>query len=182
MDPKAASPPARRRRWALYLAIPLLAIVAVDALLVLSGAEDEAFTENSVYIDRPPEVVFEYAADMRHELEWNPDVQSMQKLTDGPIGLGTRFAAKWKQSENLTVECTRYERPRALTLSNGGSLEATVAVTLQPQGSGTLFTSRFTARPHGIMKAIFPIFKLQMGKFEKANMGYLKQAIERLPR
>jgi hypothetical protein len=54
----------------------------------------------------------------------------------------------------------------------------TVEITLAPQGAGTLLTSRFTARPHGFMKVIFPIFKIMMGRFEKANMGYLKKAVE----
>jgi hypothetical protein len=168
----------RKRRWLVYVLATLLGLMAVDGILVLSGAEDEGFTENSVHIDRSPEVVFDYAADMRHELEWNPDVQSMEKSTDGPVGLGTRFAAKWKQSDAVTVECTRFEKPTALTLQNGGSLEATVAVTIRPQGTGSLFTSRFTARPHGFLKALFPVFKLRMARFEKANMDYLKKALE----
>jgi hypothetical protein len=52
---------------------------------------------------RPPraaaEDVFAFTSDMRNELKWNPDVQDMHKVTDGPVGLGTPFAAKWKQSE-----------------------------------------------------------------------------------
>ena len=162
------------------LAVPV-GIVAVDSVLVLSGAEDEGSTENSIFIDRPPEVVFDYASDMRHELEWNPDVESMAKISDGPVGVGTRFAAKWKQSEPVTVECTRFDRPTALTLQNGGSLETKVEISVSPQGTGSLFTSRFTARPHGFLKFIFPLFKIQMAKFERANMSYLKKAIEGLP-
>lgn len=175
-------PRRRKRRWLFYvLAVPV-AIIGLDTILVLSGVEDEASTENSVFIDRPPAVVFDYAADMRHELEWNPDVESMAKISDGPVGLGTRFAAKWKQSDHVTVECTRFERPKRLTLENGGSLETTVDISVKPQGTGSLFTSRFTAHPHGFLKFIFPLFKVQMRKFEKANMGYLKQAIESHPR
>ena len=143
------------------------------------GMEDEGFTENSVFIDRPPEVVFDFASDMRNEKKWNPDVEKMEKITDGPVGLGTRFAAKWKQSDDVTVECTRFDRPRALTLVNGGMLEGIVAVTLTPHGTGTLFTSRFTARPHGFLKFIFPIFKTQMAKFEAANMKFIKATLEK---
>ena len=156
----------------------MLLASAAYAVAIFAGAEDEASVENRVVIDRPPEVVFDYVSDMRHGLEWNPDVESMVKVTDGPPGLGTRFAAKWKQSENVIVECTRFDRPRAFTAENGGALGVTVAVKLEPRGSGTLLVSRFTARPHGFFKVIFPIFKLMMGKFEKANMGYLKKGVE----
>ena len=183
MSVERVSPPGRRqRRWWLYVLAALLGIIITDAILVLVGAEDEGTTENSIFIDRPPGVVFDYASDMRHELEWNPDIESMAKVSDGPVGLGTQFAAKWKQSEAVTVECTRFDRPAALRLQNGGSLETTVDVSVRPQGTGSLFTSRFTARPHGLLKFIFPLFKIQMAKFEKANMGYLKKAIEGLPR
>ena len=160
--------------------ILLFAITAYGVAL-LAGLEDEATTVNSVVIDRPPEVVFDYAADMRHELEWNPEVQSMAKVTDGPVGRGTRFAAKWKQSEPVIVECTRFDRPRSWTWVNGGALAVDIDITLTPQGAGTLLVSRFHARPHGFLKVIFPVFKIMMAKFEKANMEYLKKAIESHP-
>ena len=53
-----------------------------------------AVIENSVQIERSPEDVFDYLVDLRNELEWNPDVESMKKLTDGPISVGTKFLAK----------------------------------------------------------------------------------------
>jgi hypothetical protein len=150
-------------------------------LAVVLALGSEATVENSVDIDRAPEVVFDYASDMRHELEWNPDVESMSKITDGPIGVGTKFQAKWKQSEVVVVECLRFDRPKGLTLENGGSLEARIDVSLTPVGTGTHFVSRFRARPHGAMRLFFPIFITMMRKFEAANMAYLKKAVESHP-
>jgi uncharacterized protein YndB with AHSA1/START domain len=51
--------------------------------------------ESTVLIQRHPEEVFDYLSDPRSELEWNPKVRVMEKLTDGPIGVGTRSRAKW---------------------------------------------------------------------------------------
>jgi hypothetical protein len=70
-----------------------------------------AVIENTVQIDRSPEEAFDYLVDLRNELEWNPGVQSMEKLTEGPIGVGTRFLAKWKQSQLIEVECIRLRTP-----------------------------------------------------------------------
>ncbi len=167
-------------RFIRIAAIGLGALVAAWLVMVV-GFGDEATVENSVDIDRPPEVVFDYASDMRHELEWNPDVESMSKITDGPIGVGTKFQAKWKQSEPLVVECVRFERPNRLTLDNGGSIEARVDVTLTPRGNGTHFVSSFRARPHGAARLFFPIFVTMMRKFEAANMLHLKKAVEAQP-
>ncbi len=108
-------------------------------------------------------------------------MESISKLTGGPIGVGTQFQAKWKQSEPLLVECVRFDRPTRLTLDNGGSIEARVDVSLTPQGTGTRFVSRFRARPHGAARLFFPIFITMMRKFEAANMLYLKKAVESQP-
>ncbi len=77
-----------------------------------------AVIENTVKIDRPIEEVFEYLGDLRNELEWNPKVRSMAKLSDGPLGVGTKFQAKWTKSPTLTVECTSYDRPNSWQFVN----------------------------------------------------------------
>ena len=58
--------------------------------------------ESTVLIQRPPEEVFDYLSDPRNELEWNPKVRVMEKLTDGPVGVGTKFRAKWTKSTRFT--------------------------------------------------------------------------------
>lgn len=171
---------AAMKRWIRRGAIAL-GVLMLAWLVVILAIGSEATVENSVDIDRPPEVVFDYASDMRHELDWNPDVESMSKITDGPIGVGTKFQAKWKQSEPLVVECVRFDRPNRLTLENGGSIEAHVDISLTPNGTGTHFVSRFRARPHGAARLFFPLFITMMGKFEAANMQHLKKAVESQP-
>ena len=44
-------------------------------------------------IARPVEVVFDCVADQRNEPKYNPRMVRSEKLTDGPIGVGMRFAA-----------------------------------------------------------------------------------------
>jgi uncharacterized protein YndB with AHSA1/START domain len=177
METRMASTP---RRWIRKVGIAF-GVLVIAWLVAILAVGNEATVESSVDIDRPPEVVFDYAADMRHELEWNPDVESMAKITDGPIGVGTKFQAKWKQSEQVVVECVRFDRPNRLTLENGGSLETQVDVSLTPRSTGTHFVSRFRARPHGATRLFFPIFVTMMRKFEAANMLYLKKAVESQP-
>ena len=72
--------------------------------------------ENVIEIARTPEDVFDYLSDMGNEVRWNPDCVSMEQLTDGPVGVGTRFRAKWKQGPVVFTEVTAYERPRNWTL------------------------------------------------------------------
>ena len=137
-----------------------------------------AVIENSVQIERSPEEVFDYLVDLRNELEWNPDVQSMEKLTDGPIGLGTRYVAKWKQSGLIEVECTRFERPQRWAYTNGGPVSVVFDVTLTPQESGTLLASLFEAHPNGLTRLFFPILLQALKRGEKQNMRCIKAALE----
>ena len=44
---------------------------------------------NSVTIRCTQEEAFDYLSDNRNELEWNPGIESIEKITDGPVGLGT---------------------------------------------------------------------------------------------
>ena len=72
--------------------------------------------ENIIEISRSPEDVFDYLSDMGNEVRWNPDCVAIERLTDGPVGVGTRFRAKWKQgpvvfTEVKTRRNSRYGTP-----------------------------------------------------------------------
>ena len=43
--------------------------------------------ENQTTVACTPEELFDYCVDIRNELEWNPTAKSMEKLTDGPVGV-----------------------------------------------------------------------------------------------
>ncbi len=111
-----------------------------------------AVIENTVEIARTPEAVFDYLADQGNEVHWNPDCVSMEPLTAGPLGVGSRFRAKWKQGPVVETECTHFERPRMWRYENGGPISVVLTVTLEPTSSGgTRMTSMAsgprTARP-----------------------------------
>lgn len=69
--------------------------------------------ENAVEIARSPEDVFDYLTDVTNEAEWNPRTRHAQKLTPGPVGLGTRFGAEWIKGNPTIIEYVRFERPAA---------------------------------------------------------------------
>jgi len=137
--------------------------------------------ENSVEIARPIEEVFDFTSDMRNELKWNPDVESMEKITEGPVGLGTRYQAKWHTSPPVTTECTHFERPSSFSFYNGGSIEVDLTILLRPTAGGTMLRSRFDAKPHGFFRLIFPIFLIILRRQEKANMANVKRFLESAP-
>jgi hypothetical protein len=48
--------------------------------------------EKSVVIRRPLGEVFAYVSDLRHSAQWQDGLLEVRKLTEGPLGVGTRFA------------------------------------------------------------------------------------------
>ncbi|WP_157984489.1 SRPBCC family protein [Lentzea terrae] len=134
---------------------------------------------NSVLIRCSPEEAFDYLSDLRAELEWNPGCQSMEKITEGPVGVGTRFRAKWKSSPLVEVEFTRYDRPRSWSAHNGGPIEVSFTCHLEPVPEGTLLRAEFAPRPHGWFRLVFPLFLLVISREEKANMIRIREALER---
>jgi Polyketide cyclase / dehydrase and lipid transport len=77
--------------------------------------------EAEVDISRPPEQVFDYCCDPGHEPEWNPTMKTSKKITDGPIGVGARYATEFVKGPPMVMECVGYERPSAWSLVGSSS-------------------------------------------------------------
>jgi uncharacterized protein YndB with AHSA1/START domain len=138
-----------------------------------------AVIENTVEIARTPEAVFDYLVDQGNEVQWNPDCVSMEKLTAGPVGVGTRFRAKWKQGPVVETECTRFERPRMWRYENGGQISVVLTVTLEPTPSGgTRMTSHGEWTPSGWFRLVFPVFVRVMRRAERGVVANASRALE----
>ena len=122
--------------------------------------------------------VFDFAVDLRNELHWNPKVERMVKITDQPIGVGTKMRGKWTKSKEIELECIRFDPPHGWTWVNGGPVSVTFDVTLTEVDDGTRLDSTFDATPHGLFRLIFPVFIRMMRKEEARNMTLLKAHLE----
>jgi uncharacterized protein YndB with AHSA1/START domain len=70
-----------------------------------------------ITIARPIEEVFDFVADARNELRYNPPLRRSDKVTNGPVGVGTRFAALHHGHRfpfEMTITVTDYDRPHRL--------------------------------------------------------------------
>ena len=134
---------------------------------------------NSVVVEASCEEAFDYLSDHRAELEWNPKCVTMEKITEGPVGQGTRYLAKWKGSPRVELETVHYDRPNTLTMHNDGPIEVTFTCRLEPMPAGTTLSVEFEPRPHGWVRLLFPLFLRRIRKEEAANMSHLSTALER---
>jgi carbon monoxide dehydrogenase subunit G len=132
-----------------------------------------------VWIEAPPEAVFDYLADARNEPAWLPGARSVTKATDGPVGLHTRFEGEYARAGKVDLELVRFERPRALTIrAHSRMLDFDDAVELAPDGNGTRLTARLTGSPTGLMRVLTPMIARTMTRQFGENWIHLKRALE----
>jgi uncharacterized protein YndB with AHSA1/START domain len=138
-----------------------------------------AMIENEVDIGCPVEQVFDYASDHLREPEWNPGMRRIRKLTDGPIGLGTRYEMEFVPGQPMVATCDQFDRPRSWEVSGrtlgmdvtlGGRVTATAA------GSRLVFRTEF--RSGGIRGLVLPFIQRRMTPVMQRNVERIKSILE----
>jgi carbon monoxide dehydrogenase subunit G len=100
-----------------------------------------ATVETSISINKPPEQVFAYLADVQKQKALNPSI--IEVLTDGPIAVGSHYVVKLSvmgrpfESENEVVALEPNKRFAVKTLAKPPASPVTNTYTLEPEGSGT---------------------------------------------
>ena len=134
----------------------------------------------AVEIGRSPEDVFDYVTDIGREFEWNPRTKRVAKLTDGPIGAGTRWKGEWVAGDPMFIDYVASDRPtswrsigrsRGLVVVSEGRVEAA--------GDGSRLTLRFELEPHGRLRLIAPLLGRIMRGRERQNVAAIKARLER---
>ena len=106
----------------------------------------------TVQTPRDPERAFDYMANFDNTREWDPGVQSAERSTHGPLGIGTRFRLDFKvgpATTELVYEITEFDPPRALTLvaDNGWLISHDrIAVDATAAGSAIAYDATLTLK------------------------------------
>ena len=135
--------------------------------------------EDAVEIRATPEAVFDYCTDTGREIEWNPRTRYVKKLTDGPIGLGTRFEGEWLKGDPMLTEYVAFDRPRAWrSIGRSRRLHATSEGRVAPTAEGTRLVLRMELRPSGALRLLLPLISRTMQKRESENLQRIKAVLE----
>lgn len=124
--------------------------------------EDEMVRiEGATLIRRPVEDVFDFVADERNEPRYNPSMVRAEKLTDGPIGPGTHWAATVLargKPLDMDIEVTQYERPHRLaSATTMATADVEGVLTFEPDVTGTRMSWSWQLRPKGVYKLMGPL-------------------------
>jgi hypothetical protein len=138
-----------------------------------------AVVENTIDIARSPEDVFDYCVDLTREPEWNAKAKRVEKLSAGPIGLGTRYEAEFLKGDPTTIEFVRLERPLAWeSVGRSRRLDAKSEGRVSTTEHGARLVMRMELRPTGTLRLLLPILGRFMHKQQERNLATIKEALE----
>jgi uncharacterized membrane protein len=141
--------------------------------------QPRAVVESAIDIARSAEDVFDYCTDLTREPEWNPKARRVEKVTDGPIGLGTRYEAEFLKGSPMTIELVRFERTVAwASAGRSRRLDAKGEGRVSATEDGARLVMRMELRPKGTLRLLLPILGRFTHKQEERNLTAIKQALE----
>ena len=132
-----------------------------------------------LHVASTPDDVFDRMADMRNELEWNPNTTEMAKAGDGPVGSGTRFEGRMKRVGPMYMVISEYDRPHRLRMTGSGRpAEVDFTATFEPADGGTRVGATLEMAPQGVAKLVAPLMRRQVQRQEDETMERFKSWVE----
>jgi hypothetical protein len=116
------------------------------------------------------------------ELQCNLKVEYVEKLTDGPVGVGTRYRARWANSGPTAVEVVQFDSPRRWETN----AEARgMAIRFQGTFTDAAEVARYTAylehQPRRVAWLVAPFALLAMRRQDEKNRHRIPEALESSP-
>ena len=133
-----------------------------------------------IRIDRTPEQVFDFVADLRNGPKWNDDSSNVVRTSDGPVGLGSVFEEDREGFGRTVTTLDVFERPARLELDARASrVHVRVRYAFEPDGAGTKVTCTAELRLRGASRLLEPVIKARARSGVETSRGpALKAALE----
>ena len=135
-----------------------------------------------IFIRRTPEDVFDFVADESNEPRYNPAMLHVRTLTDGPVGVGTRYLAtmgRGRHQFRMTIEMTGYERPARLgSRTTMSMMDVEGEVTFTPAGRATRLRWDWDVQLKGWARLVGPLALRLGARNERQNWRRLKRHLE----
>ena len=141
-----------------------------------------AHISGEITINAPVEEVFDLVADERNEPMYNPRIVSAEKVSEGPVGRGTRFVAEPKgmgTKGRMTLEVLDYDRPHRLhNVVRSSYMEVDGTLTFAEVEGATRLRWDWDMSLVGPIRVMSPLLALIGPRWERRNWVGLKQYIE----
>jgi len=132
-------------------------------------------------VDRPLEDVFAFIGDFANTKDWDPGVTNASKITDGPIGVGTRYHVDvvfGGRTLPMTYEVTAWDPPNRVVLRGEGSTVTAVDdIRFEATQGGTRIRYSADLRLKGVLKIAEPFFKGRFDETGRKAMAGMRAAL-----
>ncbi len=136
--------------------------------------------ENSIVIYRPIEEVFAFVSNSENRPKWVPVIE-VQKMTAGPIGIGTTFrnvvTMMGRQQESI-LEVVEYLPNEKYTFKTLWPFPCQLHHSLAPAAGGTQVTLKLEAQLSGFFKLIQSFMVRTSQRQMAVDLAALKNCLE----
>jgi carbon monoxide dehydrogenase subunit G len=138
--------------------------------------------EISVFIDRPPQEVFDFIANPDNELLWQKNLLSSEWISPDPVGIGStkRVVTKvFGRKLEATAEYTVWDPPNMYSFKvDDGPFSVVGTTNFRPEENGTKVTLVGQIEGAGILKLLEGLVVKQAKKQDSRNFNTLKLLLE----
>jgi uncharacterized protein YndB with AHSA1/START domain len=138
--------------------------------------------EVTVHLNCPVEQVFAFLLDTTQLTTWQTNLIKIDKLTEGPLRLGSRFQEVRRlgkreseiQGEIIALELNKRFETRTMTKP-----QVTVSYFLDPENDGTRVKHRFVMQTSGLLRLLEPMIAKSIREENVLDFKNLKRVLER---
>lgn len=129
-----------------------------------------------------PQQLFELITDTKRAPELVPAVTQMEKVTEGPVGVGTRYRETRVingRPQTSELEIVRYDPPNGYAMRNiTSSIETVYDYRLDPEEQGVRVTLKATVSGSGLKALMTPLVALILKREDGDHLERVKAVAE----
>ena len=134
-------------------------------------------------IDKPVKDVFAFVTNPANMSKWNSAVISMEQITPGAVGLGTKFKSVGEMLGRRIegeMEVIAFEPDSKYGFQmNAGPVQVNVTLTFKTVGTGTKLSLNAQGNPGGLFKLAEGVLQGRVKTMMEENLARLKSQLEK---
>ena len=134
-------------------------------------------------IDKPVKDVFAFVTNPANMPKWNSAVVSMEQITPGAVGLGTKFKNVGEMMGRRIegeMQVVAFEPDIKYGFQmNAGPVQVNVTLSFKTVGTGTKLSLNAQGNPGGLFKLAEPVMQGRVKSMMEENLARLKSVLEK---
>ena len=133
-------------------------------------------------VDRPMKDVFAFVGDPKNMSKWNSAVVSLEQVTPGDVGVGTKFKSTGEMLGRRIegeMQVTAYEPDTKCGFQvQAGPMQVNITLSFKTVGTGTKISLNAQGNPAGVFKLAEGVMVGRVKSMMEENLARLKSQLE----